>query len=108
LRAFLRAFIQGWKEYLEGDPSAGNELIKKNNPKADDDFFKFEGDQIIKFNLGKGDAAQGEDYGMLSLPKIKTEISMMEDLGLLPAGKVTLEKAATVEYLPETVDKLKK
>ena len=107
LRAFLRAFIQGWKEYLEGDPAAGNALIKKNNPKADDDFFKYERDQIIKFNLGKGDAAQGEDYGTLNLDKIKGEISIMEDLGLLPAGKVKLEQAATTVYLPVPTDKTK-
>ena len=100
IRAFLRAFIQGWKEYLEGDPTAGNDLIKKNNPKADDDFFKFERDQIVKFNLGKGDTAQGEDYGTLNLAKIKGEIATMEDLGQLPVGKVPLEKAATTEYLP--------
>jgi len=107
LRAFLRAFIQGWKEYLEGDPTAGNDLIKKNNPKADDAFFKFERDQIIQNNLGKGDAAQGEDYGTLSLDKIKGEIAIMEDLGLLPIGKVPLEKAATVEYLPGVMEKAK-
>jgi NitT/TauT family transport system substrate-binding protein len=107
LRAFLRAFIQGWKEYLEGDPTAGNDLIKKNNPKADDTFFKFERDQIIKNNLGKGDTSEGEDYGTLSLLKIKNEISIMEDLGLLPVGKVTLEHAATDAYLPTEADKTK-
>jgi NitT/TauT family transport system substrate-binding protein len=107
LKAFLRAFIQGWKEYLEGDPTAGNDLIKKNNPKADDDFFKYERDQIIKFNLGHGDAAQGEDYGTLNLAKVKNEIATMEDLGLLPVGKVPVEKAATVEYLPSATTKAK-
>jgi len=100
LKAFLRAFVRGWQEYLEGDPTAGNALIKKNNPNADDDFFKFERDQIAKFNLVRGDPAQGEDYGSLNLAKIKGEISIMEDLGLLKPGAVPLEKAATAEYLP--------
>ncbi len=100
LKAFLRAFVRGWRDYLEGDPAAGNALIKKNNPNADDDFFKFERDQIAKFNLVRGDPAQGEDYGTLNLAKIKNEISIMEDLGMLKPGSVTLEKAATVEYLP--------
>ncbi len=100
LKAFLRAFIRGWKEYLEGDPSAGNALISKSNPKADADFFKFERDQIIKYNLGKGDPAKGEDYGTLDLAKVKDEIAIMENLGLLPAGKVPLDKAATTAFLP--------
>jgi len=101
LRAFLRAFVRGWKEYLEGDPSAGNALIKRNNPNADDDFFQFEREQIAKYNLVRGDPAQGEDYGTLSLAKIKNEIALMEDLGMLKPGAVPLEKAATVEYLPK-------
>ena len=101
LRAFVRAFDRGWKEYLEGDPTAGNDLIKKNNPKADDDFFKYERDQIIKFNLGKGDAAQGEDYGTLNLAKIQGELKIMEGLGALRPGEVPLEKVATTEYLPK-------
>jgi len=101
LRAFLTAFVRGWKEYLEGDPTAGNALIKKNNPNADDDFFKFERDQIAKFNLARGDPAQGEDYGTLNLVKIKNEIAIMEDLGMLKPGSVPLEKAATTNYLPK-------
>jgi len=99
LRAFLRAFVHGWKDYCEGDPAPGNDLIKKSNPKADDDFFKYERDQILKFNLGRGDPALGEDYGTLNLLKIQGEISLMENLGLLKPGAVPLEKAATVEYL---------
>ncbi len=105
LRAFLRAFIRGWKNYLEGDPAPGNLLIKKNNPKADDAFFKYERDQILQFNLGKGDPAQGEDYGTLNLKKIQGEISIMEDLGLLKPGAVPLEKVATAEYLPQAAAK---
>ncbi len=100
MRAFLRAFIKGWREYLTGDPTAGNALLKKSNPKADDDFFKFERDQIIKYRLGPGDPALGEDYGTLNLDKIKNEIATMEDLGLLKPGQVPLAKAATTEYLP--------
>jgi NitT/TauT family transport system substrate-binding protein len=101
LKAFLRAFIHGWREYIEGDPSAGNALINKANPKADAGFFKFERDQIIKYNLARGDAAQGEDFGTLDLSKIKGEIGIMEDLALLPKDKVTLAKVATTDFLPE-------
>jgi len=101
LRAFVRAFDKGWHEYLNGDPTAANTLIKKDNPKADDDFFKFERDQIINYNLGPGDPALGEDYGTLNLVKIKTEIGIMEDVGLLKPGQVTVDKVATTAFLPK-------
>jgi NitT/TauT family transport system substrate-binding protein len=100
LRAFLRAFIRGWKDYLEGDPAPGNALMKQANPQADDGLFKFERDLIIQYNLGHGDPALGEDYGTLNLPKIQNEISLMENLGLLPPGKVMLDQVATTQYLP--------
>ena len=35
--AFVKASMQGWKDYLKGDPSAANALIKKDNPNMTDD-----------------------------------------------------------------------
>ncbi|MGA2053014.1 MAG: ABC transporter substrate-binding protein [Opitutales bacterium] len=102
LRAFLRAYIRGWKDYLEGDPTPGNNLMKLQNPKMDDGYMTFSRDQIIKYNLGRGDPAKGEDYGTLSLDKIKNEIAIMENLGLIQPGQVPLDHAATLDYLPAT------
>jgi NitT/TauT family transport system substrate-binding protein len=102
LRAFLRAFIRGWQDYLEGDPTPGNNLMKQQNPKMDDGYMQFSRDQIIKYNLGRGDQAKGEDYGTLNLDQVKNEIAIMESLGLIQPGSVPLNKAATLDYLPAT------
>lgn len=37
VRAFVEASIEGWMSYLYGDPSAGNALIKADNPEMTDD-----------------------------------------------------------------------
>jgi len=100
LRAFLRAFIRGWKDYLEGDPAPGNALMKSQNPKMDDGYMQFSRDQIIKYNLGRGDPAKGENYGTLDPAKVQSEISIMENLGLIQPGQVPLAKAVTLDYLP--------
>ncbi len=100
LRAFLRAYIRGWQDYLEGDPAPGNALIKQQNPKVDDAYLAFSRDQIIKYHLGSGDLAHGENYGTLDPAKIKNEISIMEAAGLLKPGQVPLDKAVTLDYLP--------
>ncbi len=100
LKAFVRAFIRGWKDYLEGDPTPGNNLIKQVNPKTDDGLTKFSRDRIIQYNLAKGDPALGEDYGTLSPEKVKNEIGIMEDLKLIPPGKVTVDNVLTLDYLP--------
>jgi len=102
LRAFLRAFIRGWKDYLEGDPAPGNALMKLQNPKMDDGYMQFSRDQIIKYNLGRGDPAKGENYGTLDPAKVQSEIAIMESVGLIKPGQVPLAKAVTLDYLPET------
>ena len=35
--AFVKASMEGWKKYLQGDPSAANALIKKDNPDMTDE-----------------------------------------------------------------------
>ncbi len=37
VQAFVEASIEGWKEYLYGDPSAANAIIKRDNPEMTDD-----------------------------------------------------------------------
>jgi NitT/TauT family transport system substrate-binding protein len=37
VQAFVDASIEGWKEYLWGDPSAANRIIKRDNPEMTDD-----------------------------------------------------------------------
>jgi len=37
VQAFVNASIDGWADYLNGDPSKGNALIKKDNPEMTDD-----------------------------------------------------------------------
>lgn len=41
LRKFVQASQAGWKAYLTGDPSAGNALIKRDNPEMQDDLLKY-------------------------------------------------------------------
>jgi NitT/TauT family transport system substrate-binding protein len=100
VRGFLHAFIRGWKDYLEGDPAPGNALIKTQNPKVDDGYLTFSRAQIIKYNLGRGDPAQGEDYGTLNLAQVKDEITIMEDVGAIAPGSAPLDQVVTLAYLP--------
>ncbi len=37
VKAFVDASVAGWKSYLNGDPSPGNVLIKRDNPEMTDD-----------------------------------------------------------------------
>jgi NitT/TauT family transport system substrate-binding protein len=37
VQRFVSASIEGWQEYLNGDPAPANALIKRDNPEMDDD-----------------------------------------------------------------------
>ena len=41
VRRFVRASMEGWKSYLNGDPAAANALIKKDNPNMKDEQIAF-------------------------------------------------------------------
>ena len=102
LRAFLRAYIRGWQDYVAGDPTPAHEALKKANANNTDDFMNFSRKMIIDEKLVTGRDADGgpAKVGRLDPARYATEISQLEDLGILAKGKVTVEKAMTTEYLP--------
>lgn len=102
LRAFLRAYIRGWRDYLEGDPRPAHEAMKKANPTNTDEFMTFSRQQILNEKLVTGRDGKGgpEQIGRLDPARITAQIAQMEELGILPKGKVTVSTAITTEFLP--------
>ena len=100
-RAFLAAYIRGWRDYLEGDPSAAHALMKQGNPNASDEFLAFSREQIIRERLVVGrDASQGDLTGQVTESRFRTQIQQLEELGILPVGKVSVAKAVRTDLLP--------
>lgn len=102
LRAFLRAYIRGWRDYLEGDPRPAHEAMKKANPTNTDEFMTFSRQQILNEKLVTGRDGKGgpEQIGRLDPARISAQIAQMEELGILPKGKVKAASAITTDFLP--------
>ncbi|MDB6095391.1 MAG: hypothetical protein JWM32_2953 [Verrucomicrobia bacterium] len=102
LRAFLRAYIRGWQDYVAGDPSPAHEALKKANATNTDDFMNFSRKMIVDEKLVTGRDPDGgaAKVGRLDPKRYATQIAQLEELGILPKGKVTVEKAMTTEFLP--------
>lgn len=102
LRAFLRAYIRGWRDYLEGDPAAAHALMKQANPNNTDAFMTYSRRMIITEKLVTGRDADGgpQQIGRLDPARFATQIRQMEELGILAPGKVTPTTAITTEFLP--------
>jgi NitT/TauT family transport system substrate-binding protein len=102
LRAFMRAYVRGWRDYLEGNPAPAHEAMKRANPNNTDDFMAFSRKMIIDGQLVTGRGAEGgaAQIGRLDPARYATQIQQLEDLGILKPGKVTAAQAMTTDFLP--------
>jgi len=102
LRAFTRAYIRGWRDYLEGDPKPAHDAMKKANANNTDEFMKFSRQMIIDEKLVTGRDADGgpQKIGRLDSARFTKLIAQLEEVGILPKGKVTAASTMTTEFLP--------
>ena len=101
LRAFLAAYIRGWNDYLEGDPAPAHALMKQLNPNDTDDFLAFSRKMIVDERLAIGrDAKDDSLTGRITRERFAIQIRQLEDLGILPRGRLTVDQVMTTSYLP--------
>lgn len=103
LRAFVRAYIRGWRDYLEGDPTAAHAAMKQANPNNTDEFMTFSRKMLIDENLVTGRDKPGDSpqVGRLDPARYAKQIQQLQELGILKPGKISVEHAMTTTFLPE-------
>ncbi|MES2694362.1 MAG: ABC transporter substrate-binding protein [Verrucomicrobiota bacterium] len=103
LRAFTAAYIRGWRDYLEGDPKPAHDAMKKINSQNTDAFMMFSRKMLIDEKLVTGRDADGgpAKIGRLDPARFATQIAQLEEIGLLPKGKVTAAGTVTTDFLPK-------
>ena len=103
LRAFMRAYVRGWQDYLEADPTPAHEALKKANPNNTDAFMMFSRKMIIEGQLvtGRDGAKNSAQIGQLDPVRYARQIEQLEELGQLKKGKVTSMQAMTTDFLPK-------
>ena len=101
LRAFMAAYIRGWKDYLDGDPAPANKLMKRENPNNSDEFLAFCRKMIIGEKLVVGRHASDESQvGRISRERFAVQIRQLEELGIVHKGRLTVDQVMTTDYLP--------
>ena len=103
LSAFMRAYVKGWRDYLEGDPTPAHEAMKRANPTNTDAFMMFSRKMIIEGQLVTGRDATGgaSQIGQLDPARYTRQIEQLEELGILKKGKITTAQAITTDFLPK-------
>ena len=103
LRAFVRAYIRGWRDYLEGDPTPAHEAMKRENPTNTDEFLAFSRQKILDEKLVTGRDQDGgvHQIGRIDPTRYARQITQLEELGMLAKGKLTPASTMTTEFLPK-------
>jgi NitT/TauT family transport system substrate-binding protein len=101
VKAFLHAYIRGWRDYTEGDPTPAHTLMKQVNPNNTDEFMNFSRKMIVDEHLVTGRQNPSPDQiGRISRERFATQLRQLEELSILPKGKLTVDQVMTTEYLP--------
>jgi NitT/TauT family transport system substrate-binding protein len=96
---FVRASIEGWKSFME-DPSAGAELIKKDNPNMKDDQIAYGVAKLKENQLVTGGDAAKMGIGVITDERWKKTHEYMVSQGLLKP-EVDVKKAYTTRFVKD-------
>lgn len=99
VRKFVRATLRGWVDYLTGDPTPANELLRKLRPDLPADFPAYSIKAMKDYQLVLGDPARGEKMGQLTTARLEHQIQLLSELGFVERP-VRVADVATFEMLP--------
>jgi len=98
LKRFVRASMEGWKSYLNGDPAPANALIKADNPKMSDAQIAFGIKRMKELKVVDGGDAATMGIGVMTDARWKATYDFMVAGGLLDKG-VDYKKAFTTKFI---------
>lgn len=98
VKRFIDASIEGWYAYLNGDPTPGNTLIKKENPEMTDALLAYGRESMKKHGiLESGDAAR-DGIGAMTASRWAAFYGSVQDQALYPKG-MDVTKAYTLAFV---------
>jgi NitT/TauT family transport system substrate-binding protein len=97
VQRFVRASLEGWKSYA-ANPAPGNELIKKDNPKMQDDQLAYALSKLKEHGLITGGDAAKHGIGVMTDERWKKTYEYMVTAELLKPG-VDPKQAYTLQFV---------
>lgn len=95
VRAFVAATIEGWRDYLHGDPAPANKLIKAANPDMTDDLLAFGIKQLKDHEI----VDAGGKIGAMTDARWADWLSEMSQTGVYPAD-LPIKTGYRLDFLP--------
>ena len=98
VQAFVDASIEGWMDYLYGDPRPGNDLIKKDNPEMTDDLIAQAIDKMRRYGIALSGDAEKEGIGAMSDQRWQDFFAVMSAEGIYK-GDLDYRDAYTLQFV---------
>ncbi|MFO1236766.1 MAG: ABC transporter substrate-binding protein [Alphaproteobacteria bacterium] len=96
---FVQASIEGWQDYLTGDPAPGNALIKADNPEMTDDVLAQAIAKMNEYRLATAGDAEKGGIGTMTDARWQAFFEVMSANGVYKAD-LDWKRAYTLVFLP--------
>ena len=99
LRGFIAASAEGWRDYIKGDASAADALIRKDNPDMTQDILDQARARLNANGIVDGGDAALYGLGAMTAERWQAFFEVMSEAGVYPAN-LNWRQAFTNAYLP--------
>jgi NitT/TauT family transport system substrate-binding protein len=97
-KRFVEASIIGWYNYLYGDNTAGNALIKTDNPEMSDEAIAYGIAKMKEYGIAVSGDAETKGIGCMTDERWQSHYDRMVEIGLFTAG-IDIKQAYTTELV---------
>lgn len=97
VQCFVDGSIKGWYNYLYGDPSAANALIKEANPEMTDDKIAYAIEKMKENGIVDSGDALEKGVGVITAEKVEDFYNKMVDAGVVDDG-IDWQAAFTTDF----------
>jgi NitT/TauT family transport system substrate-binding protein len=98
VQRFVNATTKGWDSYLNGDPSPGNALIKRDNPDMTDEKITYAIETMKKYGILDSGDAKKLGLGAMTDARWKSFYDSMVAAGAQPGG-LDVTKGYTLKFI---------
>ncbi len=98
VQAFVEASAKGWRDYLAGDPSAADALIRKDNPEMTQDVLDQAREKLRSYRIVDGD--ENLPTGAMTDARWKAFFDVASTQGVYPAT-LDYRRAYTLQFVPK-------
>jgi len=99
VRAFVAASLEGWQDYLHGDPTPANGAIAQHNANMTLGNLQYSRDALNSLHIAAGHPEAGERLGVMRRERFQRQVEQLVELKLIPQA-LSLTQVVSFDFLP--------